>query len=202
MRVSSFLPYGLFRGEAQTPFFSFRLLFGVKITADEPIKPIPTIPISAATPDSIAPSNNNPAAIPQITNPMIKRILFIANPSPHHFLDTQSARLPHGLFSEKSLDTVRARIITRNLPVIEAGCYTYWYEMGVARTPFVYQSKASRLCFPEVFSELHRALFTVIALVLSQAGMNRPETALHGGKLGTEEHVSRTGHGRHCIHTH
>ena len=74
--------------------------------------------------------------------------------------------------------------------------------MGVARTPFVYQSKASRLCFPEVFSELHRALFTVIALVLSQAEMNRPETALHGGKLGTEEHVSRTGHGRHCIRTH
>jgi hypothetical protein len=92
--------------EAQSPFFSFRLLFGVKIAADEPIKPIPTMPTSAATPDSILPINNSPAAIPQIANPVMKRILIVARPPVGRIASCglRVSTRPYGLFSAELKD--------------------------------------------------------------------------------------------------
>jgi len=51
-------------------YFSF-------LIPDDPIKPIPRIPMAAATPDSITFKNNNPAAVTQIVNPIINRVLFM-----------------------------------------------------------------------------------------------------------------------------
>jgi hypothetical protein len=49
--------------------------------ADELNMLIPTMPTIAATPDSTLPINSNTAAVPQITNPIMKRVLIIALPS-------------------------------------------------------------------------------------------------------------------------
>jgi hypothetical protein len=64
---------------------------------------IPIMPIIAATPDSILPINNSPAAIAQVANPVMRRNLITAMPSLCRIasggLRVSPESRPHGLFS-------------------------------------------------------------------------------------------------------
>ena len=68
-------------GPAPGPLYS-RLIFDIP---DAPISPIPTIPINAATPDSMISKNRRAAAPIAIHNPTINRILFMCGAPQHPF---------------------------------------------------------------------------------------------------------------------